>query len=74
MINRDAILAELLDIESLLQDDRLNDQDRDALHCAASLAKNILEPDTWHLASQTSTASHGQATVKAMTIATWRAS
>ena len=45
MINRDAILAELLDIESLLQDDRLNDQDRHALHGAASLAKNILEPD-----------------------------
>jgi hypothetical protein len=28
MINPDAILAELLEIESLLQDDRLNDQDR----------------------------------------------
>jgi hypothetical protein len=34
MINPDAILAELLEIESLLQDDRLNDQDRYALHGA----------------------------------------
>ena len=31
MFNRDVILAELLEIESLLQDDRLNDQDRYAL-------------------------------------------
>jgi len=74
MIERDAFLAELLEIESLLQDDRLNDQDRYALHGAQQALRNILEPDTWHLASQTSTASHGQATVKAMTIATWRAS
>ena len=53
MINRDAIFAELLEIESLLQDDRLNDQDRFALHGAQQALRNILEPDTWHQASQT---------------------
>ena len=46
MINRDAILAELLEIESLLQDDF-------ALHGAQQALRNILEPDTWHQASQT---------------------
>jgi hypothetical protein len=35
MIERDAFLAELLEIESLLQDDRLNDQDRYALRRTA---------------------------------------
>jgi hypothetical protein len=45
MINRDAILAELLEIESLLQDDRLNDQDRYALHGAQRALRKIFEPD-----------------------------
>jgi hypothetical protein len=53
MINRDAIFAELLEIESLLQDDRLNDLDRFALHGAKQALRNILEPDTWPQASQT---------------------
>jgi hypothetical protein len=53
MIDRDVILAELLEIERLLQDDRLNDQDRFALHGAQQALRNILEPDTWHQASQT---------------------
>jgi hypothetical protein len=34
MMTRDAIIAELLEIEALLQDDRLNDEDRHALHGA----------------------------------------
>jgi hypothetical protein len=34
MMTRDAIMAELLEIEALLQDDRLNDEDRHALHGA----------------------------------------
>jgi hypothetical protein len=37
----------LLDIESLLQDDRLNDQDRYAFHGAQQALRNIFEPDTW---------------------------
>ena len=53
MFNRDVILAELLEIESLLQDDRLNDQDRYALHRAQRALRKIFEPDNWHQASQT---------------------
>ena len=53
MINRDAINAELLEIEGMLQDDRLSDYDRIALHGAQQALRNILEPDTWHPASQT---------------------
>jgi hypothetical protein len=53
MIDCDVILGELLEIESLLQDDRLNDQDRFALHGAQQALRNILEPDNWHQASQT---------------------
>ena len=53
MINRDAVLAELLEIESLLQDDRLNQQGRYALHRAQQALLNILELDTWHQASRT---------------------
>jgi hypothetical protein len=33
-MTRDALMAELLEIEGLLQDDRLNDDDRHALHGA----------------------------------------
>jgi hypothetical protein len=36
-MTRDAIMAELLEIEGLLQDDRLNDIDRHALHGAHKL-------------------------------------
>ena len=53
MITRDAIMAELLEIEALLQDDRLNDDDRHALHGAQQALRNVLEADTWHPASQT---------------------
>jgi len=52
-MNRDAILAELMELESLLQDDRLNDNDRVALHGAQQALRHILEPDSWHPASQT---------------------
>jgi hypothetical protein len=52
-MNRDAILAELMEIEGMLQDDRLNDQDRIALHGAQQAMRNILDPDTWQPASQT---------------------
>ena len=53
MINRDTILAELLEIESSLEDDWLTDHDRFALHGAQQGLLNILEPGTWHHASQT---------------------
>jgi hypothetical protein len=52
-MTRDAIVAELLEIEGLLQDDRLNDNDRFALHGAQQALRHILDPDTWHQASQT---------------------
>src|SRR5947208_16779368 len=41
MINRAAIFAELLEIESLLQDDRLDDQDRFALHGAQQPSEHL---------------------------------
>ncbi|MGB8603983.1 hypothetical protein [Bradyrhizobium sp.] len=53
MVTRDAIMAELLEIEALLQDDRLNDDDRHALHGAQQALRNVLEADTWHPAPQT---------------------
>jgi hypothetical protein len=52
-MNRDAILAELMELEGMLQDDRLNDQDRIALRGAEQALRNILDPDTWQPASQT---------------------
>ncbi len=52
-MTRDAIMVELLEIESLLQDDRLNDNDRFALHGAQQALRHILDPHTWHQASQT---------------------
>jgi len=52
-MTRDAMMAELLEIEGLLQDDRLNDNDRRALHGAQQALRNILDPETWHQASQT---------------------
>jgi hypothetical protein len=44
MVTRDAIMAELLEIEALLQDDRLNDDDRHALHGAQQALRNVLRP------------------------------
>lgn len=52
-MNRDAINAELLEIEGMLQDDRLSDYDRIALHGAQQALRHILGPDIWHPASQT---------------------
>jgi hypothetical protein len=52
-MDRDAIFAELLEIESTLQDDRLNDDDRHALQGAQQALRNILDRETWHPASQT---------------------
>jgi hypothetical protein len=52
-MNRDAILAELLEIEGMLQDDRLNDSDRYALHGAQQALRHVLDSATWHPASQT---------------------
>ena len=52
-MNRDAINAELLELEGMLQDDRLSDYDRIALHGAQQALRNILQPDSWHPASQT---------------------
>ena len=49
----DAIMTELLEIEGLLQDEGLNDNDRHALHGAQQALRNILDPETWHQASQT---------------------
>ena len=43
-MTRDAIMAELLEIEGLLQDDRLNDDDRHALHGGQQALRNILSP------------------------------
>jgi hypothetical protein len=40
----DAIMAELFDIEGMLQDDRVNDNDRHALHGAQQALRNVLEP------------------------------
>ena len=42
MVTRDGIMAELLEIEALLQDDRLNDDDRHALHGAQQALRNVL--------------------------------
>jgi hypothetical protein len=52
-MNRDAIIAELLELEGMLQDDRLNDSDRLALHGARQALQHVIEPDIWRLASQT---------------------
>jgi hypothetical protein len=53
IMNRDAIHAELLELEGVLQDDRLSDYDRIALHGAQQALRHVLEPDTWQPASQT---------------------
>ena len=52
-MNRDGVEAELLKIEALLQDDKLKDEDRHALHGAQQALRNVLDRDTWHPASQT---------------------
>jgi hypothetical protein len=52
-MNRDAILAELLELEGMLLDSRLNDEDRHALHGAAQALRHVLDAATWQPASQT---------------------
>jgi hypothetical protein len=52
-MNRDDVEAELLEIEGLLQDDRIKDEDRRALHGAQQALRNVLDRETWHPASQT---------------------
>jgi hypothetical protein len=52
-MDRDAIFTELLEIESSLQDDRLNENDRHSLLGAQQALRNILDRDTWLPASQT---------------------
>ena len=52
-MNRDDVEAELLEIEALLQDDRLKLEDRHALHGTQQALRFVLDSDTWHPASQT---------------------
>ena len=48
----EAILAELTEIEAMLDDDRMSDADRFALYGAQQALRNILQPDVWQSASQ----------------------
>ena len=48
----DSILAELTEIEAMLEDDRLSDGDRCALFGAQQALRYILEPDVWESPSQ----------------------
>ena len=48
----EAIIAELIEIEAMLEDDRLSDADRFALYGAQQALRNVLEPDMWQTASQ----------------------
>ena len=52
-MKRDAIIAELAELEAVLQDDRLNDCDRIALLGAQQALRHIVEPHVWHRASVT---------------------
>ena len=46
-------MVELLEIEGMLQDDRLNDNDRHALYGAQQALRNVLASEMWQQASQT---------------------
>jgi hypothetical protein len=46
-MDRDAILAELLEIEGMLLDARLSDEDRHALHGAAQALRHVPDAATW---------------------------
>ena len=48
----DSVLAELIEIEAMLDDDRLSDGDRFALYGAQQALRNVLEPDVRQTASQ----------------------
>jgi hypothetical protein len=50
-MTRDAIM--LLEIEGLLQDNRLNDDDRHAVQSAQQALRKVHDPESWHQASQT---------------------
>ena len=52
-MKRDAIIAELLALEAMLQDDRLDDNDRLALHGAQQALRHIIQPEIWQRASRT---------------------
>ncbi|WFU75227.1 hypothetical protein [Bradyrhizobium sp. CB2312] len=52
-MTRDAIEAELLEIELILSDDQLRDEDRAALFGAQQALLNVLDPETWRSGSQT---------------------
>ena len=49
----EAIKTELLEIKGMLQDERLKDEDRHALHGAQQALRCVLDCETWHPASQT---------------------
>ena len=49
----DSIRAELIEIEAMLEDDRLSEADRFALYGASQALRHILDPDVWQTASQT---------------------
>jgi hypothetical protein len=53
MISRDAIEAELLEIEHTLEDERLKEDARFALMGASQALRHVLEPETWDSASRT---------------------
>jgi hypothetical protein len=52
-MNRDAIIAELADLEAALQDEGLNDNDRIALLGAQQALRHIIQPHVWPRASRT---------------------
>lgn len=52
-MDRERLETELAEIELMLADDRLKDEDRFALFGASQAIRHILDPDTWHPASQT---------------------
>jgi hypothetical protein len=52
MLDRDAIINELAEIEHMLQDERLSDDDRFALMGASQVLRHVLDRETWQSASQ----------------------
>jgi len=53
MIDCDAIITELAEIEHVLQDTRLGVDARFALMGASQALRHVLDPETWQSASQT---------------------
>ncbi|MGY3581559.1 hypothetical protein ACVIGB_000369 [Bradyrhizobium sp. USDA 4341] len=49
---KDRILAELIEINEVLLDDRLLEEDRAALQGAQQALRNLLDPHTWEPASE----------------------